>query len=296
MVLPAPGRAAQQQRVAAGGGDLEGALRRLLAAHVGEVEVVGSRCPRTAARRLTRVSAVAAAQRTRAARRGRGGLVDVEAGREGRLGCARAREGEARRSRRPGMARARARAPRTGRRRPSRASSPTRPRPSSAAGVDASARRRGCRRRSGDRGRARSCARPAGARFTVTRRSGKRSPAGADRRPHPRRRLAHRRLGQPDDVDARELRADADLDLDGDAVHAEQRGARDARHAARSPGPVGVASGAGRRVEGRARSRALPSTFEQPRQGLGGRPGVKWSGGRKSVALSRPAGCASGPV
>jgi hypothetical protein len=44
-----------------------------------------------------------------------------------------------------------------------------------------------------------------------------------DRGPNPRGALAHGGLGQSDDVDARQLRADPHLDLDGRAFDADQR-------------------------------------------------------------------------
>ena len=249
------------------GGDLERALgaspararRRGRAAGVG----VGARgaAPRTRQR-------LAAAQVREHARRDRGAARTSSARRERRLGGVRARARSAARSpRRAPRARARARRAR-GRRRPSSASSPT--------SADARERLRLELRRSAAsiadrdrRGRARRrvLRSSAGARFTVTRRSGKLLADGGDRRAHARGALAHRRLRQPDDVDARQLRADPDLDLDGDAVDAEQCGRDDARHARRSGagpgwrGAAGEGSKAGPRASG-----ALPSTLEKPRQ------------------------------
>jgi hypothetical protein len=52
---------------------------------------------------------------------------------------------------------------------------------------------------------------------------GKREAHGVDRRAHPRSALSHRGGWEPDDVDARQLGADPDLDLDGNAVDTEQR-------------------------------------------------------------------------
>ena len=54
---------------------------------------------------------------------------------------------------------------------------------------------------------------------------------GGDRGTNPRRALAYTRLRQTDDVDAGQQRADADLDLDDDAIYADERGAGHARHA-----------------------------------------------------------------
>jgi hypothetical protein len=58
---------------------------------------------------------------------------------------------------------------------------------------------------------------------------------------HAGRTLPHRRLRQPDHVDARQLRADADLDLDRHAVDADQRASHDAGHE-RLRGNVGEAA------------------------------------------------------
>ena len=207
-------RAAQQQRVPAGGRELERALGGLLAAHVGEVGAVVESARGRERRRHPREPLARPRSAPSTSRRCVGG-VHLEPRRE--RGLARrsppARRGarSRRRARRaPGRARrARGAGGRRGRAR-RRGRAPSSAPASTRAGGGEDRRPRSARSSPGPLLRT-----PAGARFTVTRRSGKRSPAEADGRAHAGRGLAHGRLGQPHHVDAGQLRADPDLDLDG---------------------------------------------------------------------------------
>ena len=154
---------------------------------------------------------------------------------------------------------------------------------------------RGSRSRSADRDRRRSCARPPAPGSRSRGGPGTCAPTRRDRGPHARRALADGRLGQPDDVDARELRADPHLDLDRHPVDAGQDGAQHSGHLESLGGTRGVQGRPRPKVEGRVRRPCLPPFRRAP-------PGVglpfshrEWpprqSGGRPLTCCRKPTVC-----
>ena len=233
--LPAPGRADDQQAVAARGRDLERAAQVRLAAQVGEV-----RAPGAGAVRRSRPAAggAAARPRCRAARAARAASSGTTRGPRGeRRLAARSAPGPtiASRARRGAPPRPSPALPGTGRIEPSSASSPA-----SATSVERSARAAGRRRRAApprSRGRSpgpalrRSAGREVGGDPLLR----ELEPGVGERRAHALARLAHRGVGQ-----ARRARSagrpgrDVDLDLDLARLDAEEReGAGDREHAAK---------------------------------------------------------------